>query len=166
MTWKTILSFMLVATLLTILVGWLIMTGILPIQQTIRFNEAERHFMNIWIGLAIALGLILPSIAWLVWRRNPQPRRILDLYLSVLIIQIMTEQVFSNVAFPSLVVTIGTLYTAFRLWQLWRGQQLIRQAAWDFSSHKWMSGLLWILGLFWGSNLIMLFTLAWPSVLG
>jgi hypothetical protein len=96
-------------------VGWLIATGSVSIQKRIQFNDAERAFMQVWIGLAIAIGLILPSIAWLIWFKHPQPRRILGFYLSVLIIQIITEQIFSSVVFPSLVVVIGTIYTAFRL---------------------------------------------------
>lgn len=165
MTWKTIFSFVLFATLLTILVGWLTTTETLSIQKTIPFNSAERSFMRVWFGVAISIGLILPSIAWLVWIRNPQSRRILGLYLSVLIIQIVTERVFVRIAFPSLVVTIGTLYTAFRLWQLWQGQQLLHQPSWNSSKRKPMSALLSVLGLFWGSNLVVLLTLAWSTVL-
>lgn len=116
MTWKTIFSFVLFATLLTILVGWLTTIGALPIQKTIPFDAAERTFMKVWFGLAIAIGLILPIMAWLVWSKNSQPRKILSSYLSVLLIQVITERVFIKIAFPSLVATIGTLYTAFRLW--------------------------------------------------
>ena len=161
MTWKTIFSFALFATLLAIFVGWLILTGVLPIQQNVRFNDAGRRFMSVWIKLAIAIGLILPSILWFVWIKNPQPRKILGFYLSVLTIQIVTEQIFSRVGFPSLVVIIGTLYTAFRIWQLWQGQQLIYT---NSSSPSWMSAMLWLLGLFWSGNLIMLLTLGWSSI--
>lgn len=165
MTWKTIFSFVLFATLLTILVGWLTTTEAFPIQKTIPFDTTERSFIKLWLNLAILIGLILPSVAWLVWIRNSQPRRILGFYLFVLIVQIITERVFIKIAFPSLVVTIGTLYTAFRLWQIWQGQQLLRQASWSSSGRKLMNALLWILGLFWGSNLIVLLTLVWPAVL-
>lgn len=163
MTWKTTLAFVLFATLLTILVGWLTTTGVLPIQQSIQYSDAGRNFIRIWMWFAIALGLILPSIAWLMWIKNPQPRKILDFYLSVLIVQIVTEQVFSSIGLPSLVVTIGTVYTTFRIWQLWQGQQLIHTV--NSSSRKLLSALLWLLGLFWSSNLIILLTLGWSSVL-
>lgn len=163
MTWKTTLSFVIFAALLTLAMGWLITIGAVPIQKTIQFSDAEHAFMQVWIRLAIAIGLILPSVAWLLWFKHPQPRKILGVYLSVLIIQIITEQIFSSVMFPSLVVVIGTIYTAFRLWQLWQGQQFI--CTFHSSSRKWVSALLWILGLFWSSNLIMLFTLGWSSVL-
>lgn len=165
MTWKTIFLFVLFATLITILVGWLITTEAFPIQKTIPFDTTERSFMRVWFGLAISIGLILPSVAWLVWIRNSQPRKILGFYLSVLIIQIITERVFIKIAFPSLVATIGTLYTAFRLWQIWQGQQLLHQDSWNSSRRKLMSALLWILGLFWSSNLVVLLTLVWSTVL-
>ncbi|MBD1825282.1 hypothetical protein H6F51_22695 [Cyanobacteria bacterium FACHB-DQ100] len=165
MSWKTVFSFALFATLLTIALGWLISIRAVPIAQTIHFNDAERRFMGIWIWLAITLGVILPGIAWIVWFRHPQIRKILGLYLSALIIQILTEQIFSSLGFPSLVVAIGTVYTIFRLWQLWRSQQLISQASGNAVNRKGMTVLLWILGLFWCSNLIMLSTLGWSSVL-
>lgn len=163
MTWKITLSFVVSATLLTLAMGWLIAIEAVPIQKTIQFSDAERAFMRVWMGLAIAIGLILPSVAWLIWLKHPQLRKVLGFYLSVLIVQIITEQIFSSVMFPSLVVVIGTIYTTFRLWQLWQGQQLI--GTFRSSSRKWMSALLLILGLFWSSNLIMLLTLGWSSVL-
>jgi ribose/xylose/arabinose/galactoside ABC-type transport system permease subunit len=136
MTWKTILSFVLVATLLTILVGWLTTTEVLPIQQSIRYSNAGRNFIRIWLWVAIALGFILPSIAWIARIKRSQPRRILGFYLLVLVIQIVTEQISSRIGIPSLVVTVGTLHTAFRIWQLWQGQQLIQM---NSSSPTWMS---------------------------
>jgi hypothetical protein len=163
MTWKITLSFVISATLLTLAMGWLIAIEAVPIQKNIQFSDAERGFMRVWMGLAIAIGLILPSVAGLIGFKHPQLRKILGFYLSVLIIQIITEQILSSVVFPSLVVGIGTIYTAFRLWQLWQGQQLIR--TFHSSSRKWISALLATLGLFWSSNLIMLLTLGWSSVL-
>ncbi|MCC5626056.1 hypothetical protein LC574_34275, partial [Nostoc sp. CHAB 5715] len=86
--------------------------------------------------------------------------------LLVLIIQIVTEQIVSRVWLPSLVVIIGTLYTAFRVWQLWHEQQFIKST--DFverGNFRIISSVLWLLLLFWSSNLIMLLTLSWPSIL-
>lgn len=165
MNWKITLSFVLSATLLTILVGWLTINGVLPIQQNIQFSATEQNFLRVWLGLAIAIGLILPSIAWLVWLKNPPARKILGFYLFVLLVQIVTEQVFSSIGSPSIVVTIGTIYTVFRLWQLWQGQQLTYKTAGDLLPPQLMNGLLWLLGLFWFSNLLMLLTLGWSSIL-
>ncbi|MBD2081836.1 hypothetical protein [Leptolyngbya sp. FACHB-17] len=165
MSWKTVFSFALFATLLTIALGWLISIRALPIAQTIYFNDAERRFMGVWIWLAITLGIILPGIAWIAWFKDPQIRKILGLYLATLIIQILTEQISSSFGVPSLVIAIGTVYTIFRIWQIWRSQQLISQVSRNVASRKGMTVLLWILGLFWCSNLIMLSTIGWSSVL-
>ncbi len=168
MSWKTILVFVLFATLSTSIVGWLTATEILPLRQVIRYSAAERNFLQIWLGLAIVIGIIVPAIAWFVWRKRLAYHQILSFYLVTLAIQIVTEQIVSSLAkpslwlivFPSLVVTIGTLYTLFRLWQIWQGYQLIRTVPHNSS----MSGLLGLLGLFWFANIIFLMTVAWPSI--
>lgn len=164
MTWKTAFSFVALASGLTVFVGWLITVGGLPIEPSINYTDAGLRFIRVWIWLAISLGLLLPLIAFVIWNRDPEPRKILGLYLSVLIIQIVTEQVVS-IWLPSLVVTVGTLYTVFRIWQLWQGRQLMQTTVQERSSHKIIHSLLWLLLLFWTSNLIMLLMLGWPSIL-
>lgn len=160
MNWKTILVFVLFATLLTAIVGWLSATEILPLRQGIEYSEAERNFLRVWLGLAIAIGVLIPAIAWFVWHEQLIYHQILSFYLATLVIQIATEQVASSLVFPSLVVTIGSLYTLFRLWQIWQGYQLIQTVPANAS----MSGLLGLLGLFWFSNTIFLLTVGWPSI--
>ncbi|MEH1997517.1 MAG: hypothetical protein V7L00_01840 [Nostoc sp.] len=165
MTWKTTFLFMVLATLVVILVGWLTSIGILPISQMINYSDAGLRFIRVWILLAIAIGLIVPTITFVIWFKYPEIRKILGLYLLVLIIQIVTEQIVS-IWLPSLVVIIGTLYTAFRVWQLWHEQQFIKST--DFverGNFRIISSVLWLLLLFWSSNLIMLLTLSWPSIL-
>ena len=125
MSWKTILAFVLFATLLTSIVGWLSATEILPLRQGIEYSGVERNFLRIWLGLAIVIGVIVPAIAWFVWYERPIYQQILSFYLAVLAIQIVTEQIVSSIVFPSLVVTIGSLYTLFRIWQIWQGTQVI-----------------------------------------
>ncbi|MGF2034214.1 MAG: hypothetical protein RMZ43_002625 [Nostoc sp. CmiVER01] len=167
MTWKTAFLFMVLATLVVILVGWLTSIGILPISQMINYSDAGLRFIRVWILLAIAIGLIVPTITFVIWFKYPEICKIFGLYLLVLIIQIVTEQIVSKVWFPSLVVVIGTLYTAFRVWQLWHEQQFIKST--DFvverGNFRIISNVLWLLLLFWSSNLIMLLTLSWPSIL-
>lgn len=161
MTWKTLLSFVLFATLLTSIVGWLTATGMLPLRHGIQYSDAERNFLRVWLGLAIVIGVLVPIIAWLVWREQLTYQKILGFYLAALVIQIVTEQVFSTIGFPSLVVTIGSIYTLFRLWQIWQGYQQIQTVP----ENSAMSGLLGLLGLFWFGNTIFLLTVGWPSIL-
>ena len=58
----------------------------------------------------------------------------------------------------SVLVIIGTLYTGFRIWQLWSGLHLVTY------SQPWL-GLLWLVFIFWVANMIMLTTIAIPSIL-
>jgi hypothetical protein len=96
-----------------------------------------------------------------VWWRYLDRRKILGFYLVVLIVQIAVEMIVSRVLFPSLVVMSGTIYTAFRIWQLWQGQQLVKAEVQINNYHSTIfSSLLWLLLLFWSSNLIVLFTVA------
>jgi len=168
MIWRTSLAFVVLATLIMMLAGWLISNGLLPIRQTIEHSETGLKFIQMWMQLAIAIGLVLPTIAFIAWFKRPEARKIFGLYLLLLVIQIATEQIVSEVWLASLVVVIGTLYTAFRVWQLWQGLQLIKTTQ-ERSQHRLANRLvsivLWLLLLFWSSNLIVLFTIAWPSVL-
>lgn len=90
MNWKTILSFLVCATLLILLSGWLMAVNLLEIQTDIAYSEAERNFLKIWIQVAIAIGLLLPGVAFLVWIRNRNLRTVFGFYLLVLAIQIVT----------------------------------------------------------------------------
>ncbi|MBD1865739.1 hypothetical protein H6F95_00180 [Cyanobacteria bacterium FACHB-471] len=164
MTWRTSLAFVVLATLIMMFVGWLISNGLLPIRQTIEHSEAGLKFIQVWIQLAIAIGLVLPIIAFIAWFKRPEIRKIFGFYLLLIVIQIATEQIVSEVWLSSLVVVIGTLYTAFRVWQLWQGLQLIRTTQ-ERAQYRLVSSVLWLLLLFWSSNLLVLFTIAWPSVL-
>jgi hypothetical protein len=164
MTWITSLLFVVLATFIIILIGGLSVSGILPIQQTIEYSETGLKFIQWWVQLAIVIGLILPAIVWVVWFRYSEPRTIFGFYLLLLIIQIITEQIISSVWLQSLVVVVGTFYTTFRVWQLWQGLQLIKTIQ-KQSRQKLVIGTLWLLLLFWSSNLIVLLALAWPSIL-
>ncbi|MEH2084173.1 MAG: hypothetical protein V7K89_30650 [Nostoc sp.] len=165
MNWRIAFIFVLLATLVVVLVGWLTSIEVLPISQVINYSDAGVRFIRVWIWLAIAIGLILPTIAFVIWFKYPQLRKIFGLYLLVLIIQIVTEGVVSRVWFPSLVVLIGTLYTAFRVWQLWHEQQFLKATHFSQPNSRLISSILWLLLLFWSSNIIMLLTLSWPSIL-
>ena len=58
--------------------------------------------------------------------------------------------------YKSVVVIIGTLYTGFRIWQLWLGLNLM-----VYPQLWW---LLWLILLFWIANMIMLTVMAIPSI--
>lgn len=140
--------------------------NILPIQTEIAYSEAEQSFLKIWIQVAIVIGLLLPVIAFLVWIRNPKLRTVFGFYLLVIAVQIVTEQICSRIFCSSLLVIIGTIYTTFRVWQLWQGQHFLRANAQSRNvSFAVAQGLLWLMLLFWSANLIFLLVVGWLRIL-
>ncbi len=89
MTWKTTLSFIVCATLLILLSGWLIEANLLPIQSNLSYSEVKRNFVQLWFRIAIVLGIILPTAAFLVGIRRLKVRIILGFYILVLAVQIV-----------------------------------------------------------------------------
>lgn len=74
--------------------------------------------------------------------------------------------IVSRVLSPSLVVMTGTIYTTFKIWQLWQSQQLVKtEVQINNDCPTTFSSLLWLLLLFWSSNLIVFFTVACPTLL-
>jgi hypothetical protein len=165
LTWKTTLSFVTLATLLILLIGWLIKNQVLPVKTVIDYSAWETNFIQFWIWVAIGVGLLLPGIAFLVWLRYPEPRKILGFYLLVLLVQIITEQVLSSILFPSLLVIIGTIYTIYRIWQLWQSQQVVnKNTQLNTFNPKVLNSLLHLLLLFWSINLAVLLVLCFPAI--
>ena len=164
-TWKTTISFLFLSTLLILFVGWLTISGTLPIDRAIDYSNEQISFLKVWMTTAIFVGVLLPAIALGFWVRQPKPRKVLGFYLLVLIVQIVTERVLSEVLFSSITVTVGTIYTAFRLWQLWQGRKLLAANIQTIvPKQKLLSGLLWLMLFFWLSNLLMLVLLPWRVI--
>ena len=165
MTWKTSIGFVVLASLVIIVTGYLTSVDLLPIRETIQFKDGGVQFISLWMNLAITLGIIMPAIAFAVGFKRFKLRRIFGFYFLLLGIQIVTEQILSKGWMPSLVVPTGTLYTAFRVWQLWQGLQITQSTRKQPLRYKLLRGALGILFCFWLSNLIMLLTLVWPTLL-
>ncbi len=127
----------------------------------INLSPAEMRFIRVWTRLAIIIGIILPTIGFIVWFKSPEVRKIFGFYLLVLFIQLLTEKIVSSFRFSSLLVLVGTLYSAFRVWQLEKGKTTHSTQ----TNSRFISNVLWLLLLFWSSNLIVLLTLCLPSVL-
>lgn len=163
---KTSASFVVIATLVVASVGYLASADFLPIGETVGLEGSGLQFIRVWLKLAIAVGLVLPTIAFVIGFKRPKMRRVFGFYLLILAVQIITEQLFSQRWMPSLVVPIGTLYTAFRVWQLQQGLKLVQSTQKPLPlKQKVLNGVLWLLLGFWSSNLVMLLAIAWPSIL-
>lgn len=156
-SWFTVWLFCVVATLLSISYGWLVKKEILPFNSVMAFNDAQLQFMKVWVNIALLLGVILPLLMWFVFWNEPALHQFFSCYLVVVVIQLTSEIFFSRILCKSVVVIVGTLYTGFRIWQLWVGFDLITQI------QPWLA-LFWLVFLFWVANMIMLITLAIPSL--
>lgn len=165
MTWRTSISFAAMATLVVVLIGYLSSVGLLPIRQTIELEGGELQFMDRWINVAIAVGIILPAVTFAAGFKQPGVRKILGFYFLLIGIQILTEQIVSQLWMPSLVVSVGTLYTVFRVWQLRQGLQLMQANSQQSARANLLKSAIWLIFCFWVCNLAVLLLLAWPSIL-
>ncbi|WP_036483043.1 hypothetical protein [Myxosarcina sp. GI1] len=156
--WLTVSSFIAIATLLSIEVGWLTKKGTLPLTSNIPYSEAQQQFLQVWVNIALLIGLIVPIVMAIVFWQQPDICQFFSCYLVAVFIQLASEIGFSRWLCKSVVVTIGTIYTGFRIWQLWYGLQLA------IYPQPWLS-CLWLVLLFWVANLIMLFTMAYPTII-
>ena len=156
--WYTAWSFIAIATLLSIICGLSIKSERLPIESTLPFSDRQVKFMKVWVNVALLIGVIIPIVMLVAFWDRPTARQFFSCYLLVVAVQLVCERVFSRILCESIVVIIGTLYTGFRIWQLSEGLQLTSY------SQPWLS-LLWLVFLFWIANMIMLTTLAFPTII-
>lgn len=156
--WSSIFYFCAIATLLGVSYGWLTKQGKLPFNSVMAFNDTQWQFIKVWVNVALILGVVIPVVMLISFWNEPILRHFFGCYLLVVAIQLVSEIGFSRTLCKSVVVIIGTLYTGFRIWQLCSGLQLITY------SQPWLS-LLWLVLLFWVANMIMLTTMAIPSIL-
>ncbi|HEY9623626.1 MAG TPA: hypothetical protein V6C78_24930 [Crinalium sp.] len=163
--WQVTLAAVAAITLGLLVLGWLIKMQRLPIQPELKFEASDFTFIRWWTVVAGVIGLVCPAIALIVYRHHSDIQLFWGIYLLVLIIQISTETGFSRLFSSSMVVPIGTVYTLFRLWQLWMGRSLLlANSSLENYSAVFSNSLWWLSSLFWLSNLIMLLVFAWPRI--
>jgi hypothetical protein len=155
--WSSIFYFCAIATFLSVSYGWLTKQGKLPFNSVMAFSDPQWQFMKVWVNVALILGVIIPVVMLVSFWNEPILRHFFGCYLLVVAIQLVSEIGFSRTLCKSVVVIIGKLYTGFRIWQLCSGLQLINY------SQPWLS-ILWLVLLFWVANMIMLTTMAIPSI--
>ena len=155
--WLSVFLFIAIATLLSALVGWLVKKGALPLKPMMAFSSVQWQFMRVWVKVALGVGVILPLVMLVAFWDKSIPRQFFSCYLLAVAVQLACEASFSHLLCKSVVVIIGTLYTGFRIWQLWEGLHL-------FAYPMLWLGLLWLVLLFWVANLIMLVSMAFPSI--
>jgi hypothetical protein len=154
----TIASFLTGATLSSTGIGWLVKTGNLPLKTMMTYTEGQLQFIRVWAKIALVIGIILPFVLLITLWSNSIVRQFLVSYIVVVIVQLVCEASFSRWLVKSVVVVIGTIYTIFRLWQVWEGLHLTSYGQPEL-------GLLWLVMSFWIANIIMLVFMAIPSIL-
>jgi hypothetical protein len=130
-TLRSNLIFIAIATFLSVGSGWLMQTGLLTsLAQTPLSQIYSPHNIipiRIWMRLAVILTLVLPGLTLAICWRSLAARRLLVLYIGVMVVQILTETLFRQWQLPrGINYIIGFIYTSHRLWQLWCYRQYIR----------------------------------------
>ena len=161
---KTTIAAIVLATGLILLAAQLIQVGILPLATTLNYSLQVRQLIRIWLRLAGLIGILLPLLGLIGGWRDRQLRAILAYYFLVILAQLVTEQVVTNLYFPSLVVPIGILYTLFRTGQLWQAHQQLQQRRYRPYGRLILASI-WILLAFWSANLLVLFGISLPAIL-
>lgn len=149
--------FILFATCLAIGYSYGIKAQRLPFSAEIGFSEQQWSFLKWWVKLALVAGVLLPlTLCFTAWEQ-PSSLTFWGSYLLVVAVQLISERMFSQWLVSSVVVPIGFCYTAFRLWQLLDGFTQLSL------SRLALVGFVTVV-LFWIANLIMLITIAIPTV--
>ena len=156
--WFTVGTFIVIATLLSMAFGWSVKQDRLPFKAVMAFSDRQWQFMQVWVKVALLIGIVIPAVMSLFFWHTPVLDRFFACYLLAVVVQLGCEIGLSRILCKSVVVIIGTLYTGFRIWQLGAGLELMGDR------QPWL-GLLWLVLLFWVANLVMLITLGIPSIL-
>mgnify|MGYP001804280352 CR=1 FL=1 len=156
--WQIVVSFLVFATLLSVGVGWLIKKAALPLKPMMAYSETQLQFIKVWVNIALLIGVIIPLVMLITFWGQPIQNQFFSYYLIVVFVQLTGEIVLSRWLCKSVVVIVGTIYTVFRIWQLWSD---IHGATY---SQPRLS-LLWQDWIFWVANIIMMLTMAFPSIL-
>lgn len=149
--------FILVITSLAIGYGFGVKAQRLPFSAEIGFSEGQWTFLRGWVKLALVAGVLVPIALCVEAWGQPSSMRFWGGYLLVVAVQLISERVFSQWLVSSVVVPIGFCYTTFRLWQLLDGVTQL-----SLSPLTWV-GFVCVV-LFWLANLVMLATIAIPTV--
>ncbi|MHC5748492.1 MAG: hypothetical protein ACYTXT_42960 [Nostoc sp.] len=149
--------FILIISLLSLGYGFGVKARRLPFTAEIGYNQQQWQFLRWWVKLALVAGVLLPmcllALAW----KQPSAWVFWGSYLLIVAVQLISERVFSRSLVPSIVVPIGFLYTAFRLWQLLNG---LTQLTFSYLTLLGFG----VVVLFWVSNLIMLMVMPIPTI--
>lgn len=157
---KTILGFILSTTVVSVLIGSFAKANWIAINLDIAARlPAPSPYWHIFVAFT---GLLIPIAIWVWYRRHPIVRHLFNAYLIVFLAQIISELILTPLFLRGISVVVGSLYSAFRLLQLWQGQSWITQAR---SLPRWLRVYLWGLMVIWAINLGRFILYRWPILL-
>lgn len=157
---RFVLGFIAFATILSILIGGLAKTQRIALDLDIaaRLPPPSPY----WHGFVAVVGLLMP-IMIRVWKhRQPIVCQILNAYLIVFLAQIISELVMMSLFLRGISVILGSLYSAFRVLQLWQSQSWVARSS---NLPRWLSIFLWGLLIVWIINLLRFIGYRWPILL-
>jgi hypothetical protein len=153
--------FILAATFILVLFGWSVDSQLLSVIQTQR--PPSTPFGRLLFLGATVVGIILPILALIFFRRDRVVRQIFTNFIAVLAAQIISEGLLSRTFFPSLVIPVALLYIGYRLWQIMCALSWLSHA--DFSPERVIvRGVLRINLFFWFGVWAHLFTSRLPAI--
>jgi hypothetical protein len=156
LSWRPTLIALAVLSLLIVASGVLTNAGILPIAaDTNPLPQDELWFQLYFIGFGVLIGLVLPVLVLASGRQYAAIRAAYGPYVLVLLVQLVSEALFSALFFQAILAITGIVYTAYRLWQVWQGIGLLRaDSSVPQPLRKRALGLLWLLLPAWAFNLV------------
>ncbi|MEM8534356.1 MAG: hypothetical protein AAGF95_26150 [Chloroflexota bacterium] len=157
------LLFVLIATALIGLIGWVVSHGLVPwvalegAMGPSNFSGTAQTILMIWMATALVITFVLPVGILAMWWRDAQVRTLLAPYALLLLIQMPTEMIGAQIFFPNIVVFTGFIYTSYRIYQLWYAQKLARQFIWETPLRARVTMSILLAGLcFWSCNSLFL----------
>lgn len=157
---RTVLGGITFITLLSLLVGSLAKTQRIALDLDIATRlPPPSPYWHVSVGL---MGLLMPILIRWWQRRQPIICRILEAYLIVFLAQIVSELVLTPIFLRGISVIIGSLYSGFRLLQLWQSQAWVTKVG---NLPRWFSVFLWGLMVIWAINLLRFMLYRWPILL-
>ncbi len=115
-----------------------------------------------WHGCVALIGLLLPIVLRVRYRQSTMICQVLNGYLWVFIAQIISELVMTPLFLRGIAVMIGSVYSVFRLLQLWQSQAWVAKGS---RSRPGFRVFLWGLMVIWGINLLRFILYRWPLLL-
>lgn len=155
---KANVAFFLAATPFLSLVGLMMKAEVFPSLAETSLSQQYSPWSTIvplhaWMRLAFTLSFILPLVVLLFLWQWDAVRRMLLLYVGLLLAQIPSELLFTKLGLPGMNFVVGFTYTSFRIWQLCSYARWISRQKQSRTYRRNVALLIFVSGIvFWIMN--------------